>query len=150
MQSYELEKRYIRKDGKTIWVRVIASRINEETNIGIIEDITARKQAEQQLRATANSLQAILDNAPVGIVTGNQQHRFEETNAAFQRMIGYSGEELKQMDWKMLTHPDDIARDTESVGRFMQGKSKNLRLRKALRSQRWEDDLGTRHRRTAG
>jgi PAS domain S-box-containing protein len=130
LQSYELEKRYIRKDGETRWVRVIASRINEETNIGIIEDITDRKQAEQQLRATANHLQAILDNAPVGIVTGNRQHRFEETNAAFQRMTGYSGEELKQMDWKVLTHPDDVAMSMDLVGRFIPGQPNNYDFEK--------------------
>ena len=129
-QSFEIEKRYIRKDGKTIWVRVIASRINEETNIGIVEDITARKQAEEHLRATADRLQAILDNAPVGIVTGNRQSRLVETNAAFQRMTGYSGEELRGMDWKAFTHPDDIALNRDFVDRLMQGKLKNYEFEK--------------------
>ena len=54
----------------------------------------------------------------MGIVIGNRQNRFGETNAAFQRMIGYSADELQQMDWKALTHPDDIARNTELVDRL--------------------------------
>ena len=37
LRSYEMEKRYIRKDGEIIWIRVIASRLNEENNIGIVE-----------------------------------------------------------------------------------------------------------------
>ena len=130
LQSYEMEKRYIRKDGKIIWVRVIASKLNDDNNIGIIEDITERKQAEQQLRATADRLQAVLDNAPVGIVTGNRQNRFVETNAAFQRMTGFSGEELKQMSWKAFTHPDDVADNEDLVDGLMQGKVKRYDFEK--------------------
>jgi PAS domain S-box-containing protein len=93
-------------------------------------DITERKRAEKQLQATANRLQAILDNAPVGIVVGNRQYRFVESNAAFQRMVGYSADELKRMDWKALTHPDDIARNAELVDGLMQGKLTNYELEK--------------------
>jgi PAS domain S-box-containing protein len=130
LQSFEMEKRYIRKDGEIIWIRIIASRINEETNIGILEDITERKQAEQQLRATADRLQAILEHAPVGIVVGNRDYRFVETNAAFQRMVGNSADELKQMGWKSLTHPDDVAHNAELVDGLMQGKVKNYDFEK--------------------
>ena len=122
LPSMEIEKRYVRKDGQVIWVRAIASRLNEDFNIGIIEDITARKQAEQRLQDTAERLKTILEHAPVGIVTGNWDHRLEETNAAFQRMTGYSAEELKGMSWADLTHPDDLNANVELVDGLMQGK----------------------------
>jgi PAS domain S-box-containing protein len=130
LQSYELEKRFIRKDGEIIWIRLVTSKLNAENNIAISEDITARKHAERQLRATADRLQAILDNAPVGIVVGNGQYRFVESNVAFQRMVGYSAEELKLVDWKILTHPDDIAHNAELADGLMQGKVKNYEIEK--------------------
>jgi PAS domain S-box-containing protein len=111
LQSYEMEKRYIRKDGKIIWIRVTASRLNEETNIGIIEDITARKQAEQQLRTTADRLKAILDNAPVGVSIVDRDGRIVESNAAYQRITGFSGDELIGMNFKDITHPEDLPRN---------------------------------------
>jgi PAS domain S-box-containing protein len=114
----------------------------------IIRDITERTRAEQQLQATADRLQAILDNAPVGIVVGNRQYRFIEPNAAFQRMVGYSADELKQMDWKALTHPDDIAHNAELVDGLMQGKWKNYELEKryVLKDGRmiWIRSIGAR------
>ncbi len=122
LRSYEIEKRYIRKDGEIIWVRAITSRLTEESNISIIQDITARKHAEQQLRATADRLKAIMEHAPVGIVTGSREYRFLETNAAFQKMTGYSGDELRHMDWKTLTHPDDIAPNVELVDKLFAGE----------------------------
>jgi PAS domain S-box-containing protein len=130
LQTFEIEKRYIRKDGKIIWVHLVASRLNEETSIGIAEDITARKQAEWELQSTTERLKAILDNAPVGIVTANQQNRFEQTNPAFQRMTGYSAEELLQMEWTALTHPDDMDRNIDLVDGLLHGNRKNYDFEK--------------------
>lgn len=56
--SYQLEKRFIRKDGHLVWGNLIASTIpgyaGEPTyNLGMLEDITERKRAEEmQLRQT--------------------------------------------------------------------------------------------------
>jgi PAS domain S-box-containing protein len=116
--------------------------------VGAFIDVTERKHAEKQLQATANRLQAILDNAPVGIVVGTRDYRFVEPNAAFQRMVGYSAEELKQMDREALTHPDDIARNAELVDGLMQGKLKNYELEKryVLKDGKmiWIRSIGTR------
>ena len=130
LQFFEIEKRYIRKDGKIIWVHLVACRLNEETSIGIAEDITARKQAERELQTTTERLKAILENAPVGIVTANQQNRFEQTNPAFQRMTGYSADELLQMEWTALTHPDDMERNIGLVDGLLHGNGKNYDFEK--------------------
>ena len=88
--------------------------------------IVALLEDESQLaKATANRLQAILEHAPFGIVTCNWENHFEETNAAFQRMTGYSGEELWQMDWKALTHPDDLARNEDLVKALKHGEQRS-------------------------
>lgn len=54
--TYQMEKRYFRKDGETIWVYLAVSVLRAENNqplyfISQIQDITARKQAEEQLVA---------------------------------------------------------------------------------------------------
>jgi len=52
--SFVVEKRYVRKDGDTIWVRITATSIEDEAthavkyNVAVIEDITARKQNEER------------------------------------------------------------------------------------------------------
>ena len=124
LPSLEIEKRYLRKDGRVIWVRAIASLLSKDLNIGIVEDVTARKQAELQLRDTAERLKKILENAPVGIVIGNRQGFMEETNAAFQQMTGYSAEELRGMSFQTLTHPEDRPRNRDLVEGLMQGRVK--------------------------
>jgi diguanylate cyclase (GGDEF)-like protein/PAS domain S-box-containing protein len=56
--SYQHEKRYIRKDGETIWVRVTAVLERDEdgrpsSTISMVEDITERKAAEEEMRRQA-------------------------------------------------------------------------------------------------
>ena len=58
--SYQTEKRFIRKDGRVLWGHLTASAIRDgngscQFGVGMVEDITERKQAEEQLRATAHS-----------------------------------------------------------------------------------------------
>ncbi len=54
--DFHVERRYIRGDGKIVWAQVTATLVrdldgNPRSSIGIVEDITERKQAEQLLRA---------------------------------------------------------------------------------------------------
>jgi PAS domain S-box-containing protein len=53
--SYELEKRYIRKDGEIVWVNITVSPLwkpgeKPGRNMIVVEDITNRKRAEEALR----------------------------------------------------------------------------------------------------
>ncbi|MGF1470564.1 MAG: PAS domain S-box protein [Rubrobacteraceae bacterium] len=62
--SYEIEKRYIRKDGSLFWGRLNASIVYAPDGsphflVGMVEDITARKQAEEELQKRAQQ-QAIV------------------------------------------------------------------------------------------
>jgi PAS domain S-box-containing protein len=88
LQSYEIEKRYIRKDGKIIWVRVIASRIDEQTNIGIIEDITERKQAQEALGESERFLRTVIDLVPHLIFVKDQDSRYLLVNRACAETYG--------------------------------------------------------------
>ena len=55
IDNYSLEKRFIRKDGSVIYARIYISCKNNqygavEYNIGLLEDITERKKAEEALK----------------------------------------------------------------------------------------------------
>ena len=62
---YQIEKRYIKKDGQVLWGHLTASAMRDENGdwqfgVGMVEDITERKQAEEQLRATSAQLRALM------------------------------------------------------------------------------------------
>lgn len=59
--SWSIEKRCVRKDGRVIWVSVHGFALRDPAGravriLGMIEDVTARKQAEQQQREAQDQL----------------------------------------------------------------------------------------------
>jgi len=67
----------------------------------LVEERTAK------LRESESRLRAIFERAAIGIARSDLGGRILESNPAFQRMLGYTGEELRDMPVADLTHPDD-------------------------------------------
>ena len=87
--------------------------------------------SEENLRKTADRLQAILEHAPVGIViTSRKDGRLIEYNPAHLRMCGYSQEELKGTTFKQCTHPDDVARNVELFNQVASGALPSVEIEK--------------------
>jgi PAS domain S-box-containing protein len=95
---YQLEKRYVRKDGETVWVNLMASLIRDGTQpplaIGIVEDITARKEASEAL-IQAEKLSA------AGRLAASLAH---EINNPLQSVIGCLG-----LAERKLARGEDVA-----------------------------------------
>jgi PAS domain S-box-containing protein len=65
-KGYTLEKRYIRKDGGVVWSRTAVEILRDAQGrpyqyVGIIEDITSRKRAEEDLLAGSRRLRLALE-----------------------------------------------------------------------------------------
>jgi PAS domain S-box-containing protein len=102
---YEVEKRYLRMDGTTVWAKLTLSRVracNGAFNyfIAIVEDISARKHAEELLRRQADLLDQSHDAIFTWKIGGGITYwsRGAETLYGFTReeAIGRSGHELLQ------------------------------------------------------
>lgn len=60
--QYQIEKRYIRKDGQIVWGRMIRSVVRDATGkivyrLGMVEDITEQKRAAQKLEEAYQTLE---------------------------------------------------------------------------------------------
>jgi PAS domain S-box-containing protein len=95
----ELESRFVGRDGSVRWVANRGSVIRDENGrrvrmIGISHDITARKAAEEELRASNELLGALLDSSPLAIAATDLERRMTIWNAAAERMFGWRKEEV--------------------------------------------------------
>ncbi|MCS6800766.1 MAG: diguanylate cyclase [Chloroflexota bacterium] len=115
--SFELEKRFIRRDGTPYWVQVRISRLDgdpEPILLTQIEDIQHRKDTEQALRESEERLRRLLDNAADVIyrLRVRPQKRYEYVSNSATRVFGYAPEEWYRDPelCAQVCHPDDRAK----------------------------------------
>jgi len=113
------------KDGTPYWVEIDMQPVfnvhGALTNFVSIEsEITERKRAETELRASEEYFRALFDESPVACVIQDAEFRIRQINPAFERLLGYSRDEVVGIDAMKLVHPDDVpallAARSESLG----------------------------------
>jgi PAS domain S-box-containing protein len=110
--DYRAEYRIILPDGKTQWVlglgRGLYAAPDKPTGmIGIIMDITSRKQTEAALRWSEARLAGILDIAADAIISVDQSRRIILFNQSAERIFGYSSAEVMGQSIGLLL-PEDL------------------------------------------
>jgi len=108
----EMQYRIIRPDGVERRIhdrgQVTSQQHGKATQItGLVMDITESKQAEEALRASEHRWQAIFENSGVGIALADEKGFLTLTNRAFQKLVGYTGDELREMTFLDLTYEKD-------------------------------------------
>jgi PAS domain S-box-containing protein len=93
IDSVRVEKRYLRKDGATVWVSftMVVERDatgKPEYEIAFFDDITARKQAEAALRESEERFRSVVNSANEGILVYDKQLNVVAGNLAAERIIG--------------------------------------------------------------
>ncbi|MDC4203997.1 MAG: PAS domain S-box protein [Candidatus Manganitrophus sp.] len=97
--SLQIEKRYIRKDGRPFWVRLNASLLRDDrarpTCIVVeVEDIETHKKTEEALRETDQTLRPLIQASPLAIVTIDLDLNVKMWNPAAERLFGWRTEEI--------------------------------------------------------
>lgn len=87
------------------------------------QDSSRLKQIASLFQQGEAWFRSLFDVAPIGISLANvQTRRFVITNQAFQKMLGYSAEELRERTVESVTYPEDVTKDAEAVEQFLQGQ----------------------------
>ncbi len=84
-------------------------------------DVTELIETQQALARSAAELTTIFDFGAIGIALVDADGRPFRTNPAFQRMVGYTGEELAKFTIRDITFPDDLPRDLEHLAKLREG-----------------------------
>lgn len=98
--SYELEKRYIKKNREIVWIKLTASLVRDENGeadyfISVIEDIAQRKAAEFALQESEERFRLIADTIPEAIwLIEGSPWRFSYVSPAYEAIWSRPSSEL--------------------------------------------------------
>jgi PAS domain S-box-containing protein len=92
IRTYQMEKRYFHKLGDIVWTLLSVSLVRDQSGqplyfIGQIQDISQRKEIEEQLRSSQMLFRAILDNSPNMIFLKNREGRYLLVNRRFENVF---------------------------------------------------------------
>jgi PAS domain S-box-containing protein len=110
----KFEKRYIHKNGHTIYAQVSTAIINDELGIPqnfftqVIDD-TSRKLSEQALRKSEEQLHLITENTSdnIAITTFDLKATYIFVNPSVKSLLGYDPKDLIGKSFFDFIHPDD-------------------------------------------
>ena len=131
----DYQKQYLRRDGRPVWVHVTVTAIRDSDGrliraVGTFEDISDLKEAVELLRQSEQRLQGTFDNAGMGILEIDGQHRIISANTRVCEILGYPREELIGMAVRELTAPEDRPHCDELVARIIQGPQNRMDFEK--------------------
>lgn len=132
IHNYQFEM--VRKDGTTFLVsydgRIAYDELGQfKRTHCIFTDITQRKKAEEALKESESKFRSLFENSSVGISVTSIDG-IMNANKAFMEMLGYKDNELKNINWQELTHPDDIQKNAKVLASLVKGEFDSGRFEK--------------------
>ncbi len=118
LNNYHIEKRYLHKNGRTIWVSLSVVLLKNPLGepkyfLKIIRDISEIKMLMQQLELEKNELNHIIQFAPIPVIIHDSDGKISLVNRAFEQNTGYMLQEIPSMDLWMKK----LYKDSDSISK---------------------------------
>jgi PAS domain S-box-containing protein len=123
IDTYSMEKRYLRPDQSAVWVFLTVSLNRDAAGrpdyfISVIEDISARKQAEEAM----SWLASIVESSSDAIISKDLNGVIKSWNSGAAQLFGYTAEEIIGKSIMTLIPPDRLEEETGIQERVRRGE----------------------------
>jgi len=97
------------------------------------DEVAQRRRMEETLRASEERWRSMFEASAVGIALTDENRRFVAVNKAFQKMLGYTSDELCSLGPVEITYEDDRAATQEMLDNMLSGRSSGYHVEKRYR-----------------
>lgn len=131
--SYDSD--HVRLDGTVFPVRAEAMAARDEKGavqyrIAWYDDLTEQRETERRAGRLQRDFEAAFHAAPHGVAIVGVDGRFLHANQKLAAIIGYSAEELEDVTFQEITHPDDLDADLIQVDELLSGELDTYEMEK--------------------
>ncbi len=124
-----------RKDGTDLPIRLSTSQIIDRTGqviglIGVAQDITERKRAEEALQQSEQRFRGAFMHTATGFALASPEGTFLQVNQALCHMLGYSEAELLGKGFEAITHRADMEISRQMIRSLLSGEFQNSQMEK--------------------
>jgi PAS domain S-box-containing protein len=96
----------------------------------VMRDITEERRASNALRDQELRFRKVFEEGPLGMALVGTDLKFFQANARLCEMLGYSEDELAELSFLDVTHPDDVDRDLRVLKQLPNADTKSFTLEK--------------------
>lgn len=138
-----LEMTALCANGREIPVEITIARIQQDgppSFTGYLRDITSRKQNENALLEVHAKLaqseerwRSVFESSAIGVALTDLNGQFIATNPVYQKMLGYTEEELGQLSFIDITVEEDRGLSSMLVEELLEGKHRQFQIEKQYR-----------------
>ena len=126
---------YVRPDGRTEWIRWSLKPWRTEGGAiaGLVlytEVVTPKVEARMRLEAAEARYRAVFNQMAMGVARVAPDGRFLEMNDRYCAITGYGREDLLQLRFHDITHPDDLTTDTTNTDALLAGAVQTFSIEK--------------------
>jgi PAS domain S-box-containing protein len=130
-----LEGDHVRLDGSVFRAGTeVMAATDEEDNllyrICWFTDLTEKRALERQTRVAERRFETAFSKTAVGMALCGLDGRWQRANPAFCAMLGYEENELRQLTFAQVTHPDDLVANFQGDERLLAGEAGDYQLEK--------------------
>lgn len=127
---FSIDKRYIHRDGRVVWTTLIIVVLRDSTgrvshHFAMLEDITARRAAEEELRRSESRWRTYLGTASEILYALTADYRFKFLSPAWTAKLGYETEATINRSFFDFVHPDDRPAVQQFIDSILSGKQVN-------------------------
>jgi PAS domain S-box-containing protein len=130
-------------DGREIPVEIAITRIQQDgppSFTGYLRDITERKRNEDallkahaELARSEERWRSVFENSAIGVALADLNGRLIAANPVFEKMVGYTEEELKQLSFIDITVEEDHNLNWALIKELLEEKRQQFQIEKQYR-----------------
>jgi len=138
IDHFRMEKRFIHKDGHTVWANVLVSLVRDNDNkplfvVGMAEDITSRRQTEEKLRESEKRFKDLTEMLPEAVFETDFDINLTYANRQAFSLFGYTDQDLeKGLNGLDLLVPEDREKARLNIEKQLQKKKSGASEYKAV------------------